>query len=234
LGHVSEVVEQDDAVGLGPYADGAGASNVIVVGVDIGLAVQRHADMPAGKLDPQRMPRSAGDRRVDILDGDAPARLRVVERDIVFQRIGARDIVVAAILPAPDDSCRLVFGARKRLEAHFDMAIGKRAVPPDAPGKIAAAALLQYVRFRRGAGLRFDAPPMSALTGDAGNPVRRELADRVGVEVECFRHGDTAPELNAENREARAKRRTVHGAGLPPGSTGVRQSHLPEPVPMRC
>src|ERR1700704_2281798 len=117
------------------------------------------------------MPLIAGDRRIDVLDGDASSRLRVVERNIVFQRVGARDVVVVAILPAPDDSCCLVFGAGNRPETHFDTAIGNRRACSDAPGKIAASALFQYVRLRRGgACVRLDGPAMSALTGDTGEP----------------------------------------------------------------
>src|SRR5262245_45160576 len=68
-GAVVEVVEGRDAVGLGPHTDCAATGDVRVIQLDVALVVQRHRDVRARELDTQRVPGSAGDRRIDVLDG---------------------------------------------------------------------------------------------------------------------------------------------------------------------
>ena len=57
------------------------------------------------------------------VQGAALARDRLVKHDIVFQRIGAADVVVVLVLHAPDDPARLVFLAGEGLELHLDEAV---------------------------------------------------------------------------------------------------------------
>src|SRR5688572_17400332 len=92
-GTVAEVVERRNAVGLGPQADRARTLDPLVVELDVGLAVQRYPDARAGELDAQPMPRVARDRPIDVLKRVAPAVRGVIERDVVLQRIRARDVV---------------------------------------------------------------------------------------------------------------------------------------------
>src|SRR5438132_9257201 len=77
---VAEIVEDGDAVGLGPHADRAGAGDVRVFQVDVALAVERHGDAAACELDAQPVPLVLRDRGIDILDGDAAPALAVIER----------------------------------------------------------------------------------------------------------------------------------------------------------
>src|SRR3954466_3602590 len=63
---VAEVVEQSDAVRLGPEPDGARAFDVRVVQVDVRLAVQHHLDALAGELDAQGVPGILRHRCLDV------------------------------------------------------------------------------------------------------------------------------------------------------------------------
>ena len=80
------------------------------------------------ELHAQRVPHVRRHRCIDVLDRDPAAVLGVVERDVVLERVGARDVVVVAVLPAPDDTARLVLAAAHRLELHFDESVGERDV----------------------------------------------------------------------------------------------------------
>src|SRR5207244_5414341 len=130
---VAEIVEDGDAVGLGPHAHRPGAADVLVFQLDVALAVERYGDAAAGEFDAQNVPLAFRDRGIDILEGDAAAALRVVERNVIFQGIRAGHIVVVAVLPAPDDAAGLIVRARERFEFHLDVAVGDRNVALDAP-----------------------------------------------------------------------------------------------------
>src|SRR4051812_34682789 len=140
---VAEIVERGHAVGLGPDADRTAAADARVLEVDVGLAVQRHLDALARELHAQRVPGVPRYRCVDVLDRDAPAVRGVIERDVVLQRIAARDVVFLAVLPAPDHAPRLVFPAGCRLEADFDEAVLDRSGGQHAPWECAGRRLLQ-------------------------------------------------------------------------------------------
>src|SRR5207237_1201669 len=119
-----EIVERGDAVGLGPHADRAAAGDVVVVHLDIGLAVEGHLDALAAKYDAKRVPLFGGDRRIDVLERLAAAGRGVVERDVVLEGVGARDVVVVAILPAPHHAARLVLASGLGPELDLDEAVG--------------------------------------------------------------------------------------------------------------
>src|SRR5689334_290634 len=119
LDAVGEVVEERHAVGLGPHADRARPRDMVVLELDAGRAVEGNADARAGEPDRERMPLPRGDGRRHILDRGAAAILRVVERDVVLERIGAGDVVVVAVLPTPDDAAGLILLALERLEPHL-------------------------------------------------------------------------------------------------------------------
>src|SRR6267154_4790649 len=89
---VTEIVEQRHAVRLGPHTDCARSDNVVVVRLDVLLAVQAHAHLRPGEIHAQRMPRVARYRRIDVLDGVAPSVRRVIQRHVVLERVGARDV----------------------------------------------------------------------------------------------------------------------------------------------
>src|SRR5712691_11613143 len=90
---VAEVIKQRHAVRLGPHAHGAGAGDVVVVHLDVGLAVEDYADPLPRELHAQRVPDVPGNRRIHVFDRVAPSVRRVVERYVVLKRVGARDVV---------------------------------------------------------------------------------------------------------------------------------------------
>src|SRR5215831_6957386 len=151
-------------------------------------AVVDHADTLSGKFYAERVPGIPGDGRIDVLQRVPPAVRGVVERDVVLERVGARDVVVVAVLPAPHHAARLVFAAGDRLELHLHPAVGERYVGSHAPRKGAAARLLEHVRPARGRRVDLDDPSRRAAAGHAGLPARWKTADEVGVETGGLRH----------------------------------------------
>src|SRR5438552_4136715 len=129
------------------------------------------------------MPDVSRNRRVDVLDGDAATVCRVVKRDVVFKRVGARHVVIVAVLPAPHHPARLVLSAAQRLEFHLDEAVREGNVLFDAPWKRAPSSLLQHVfpAGRRWVGA--DGPPRIAGTRYTRLPTRRECPGARAIEV---------------------------------------------------
>ena len=66
----------------------------------------------------------------------------VINRDVVFQRIGSRDVIVVGVLEAPDQATGLVFFAGDRLELDFDEAVLQVRVVLEANRKCRDAGLL--------------------------------------------------------------------------------------------
>src|SRR5262245_47233319 len=160
---VHEIVERRDAVGLGPEAGRAGSRDAPVLEIDVKLAVQQHVDALSGELDSKRVPGVGRHRRVDVLDGVPLAAGGVVERHVVLERVRARDVVVVAVLPAPDDAARLVLPAAERLELDLHEAVGEGEVLLHAPGECSLTALLQDVRRARGSGVGRHGPARGSL-----------------------------------------------------------------------
>src|SRR5436309_8450426 len=84
----AEVVERRDAVCLRPYAHRSRACNMRVGELDVALAIERHRDALSVEVHPQDMPAIRHDWRRDILDGVSTPTHRVVERDVVLERVG--------------------------------------------------------------------------------------------------------------------------------------------------
>src|SRR5213076_1884329 len=137
--------------------------------LDAGDAVERDANVRAAELDAQRVPLAAGDRRLDVLDGVALAVGGVIQGHVVLERVGARDVVVVAVLPAPHHAARLVLAPGHGLHLHLDETVGDgRAV--DAPRKLPAAGLLPHVGRARRGGVALHAPARRAFAGDTRLP----------------------------------------------------------------
>src|SRR5205085_760247 len=114
----------------------------------------------------------------------ALALARVVEGDVVLERVRARDVVVVAVLPAPDHAARLVLASRDGLELHLDEAIGERRVFLHAPGERAAARLLKDMGRARGLGIGDDRPLRRASPGNARDPAGGQCADVLSIEID--------------------------------------------------
>src|SRR6266851_6372755 len=202
---ISEIVERRHAVGFRPHADRTWTRDVAVVQLDIGFAIEQDADPGALELGAQRVPGIARHRRIDIFDRPATAALGVVERDVVLERIGARDIVVVAVLPAPHHAARLVLATGERLELHFDRAVGKRRALLDAPGERTRSGLLEHVGRAGRAGVGFDRPARRTAAGAATHPAGRHRAGWAGVEVDGLGAGG-----GGERGEHRARNNLRH------------------------
>src|SRR5438552_10385442 len=103
---VGEVIERGNAIRLRPYANCPRPGDVIIFLLDIDLAVQSDSNTPPDKFHFQCVPLVLRHRRVDILDSVTSSVLSVVERNVVLQRVGSRDVITVAVLPPPDQPAR--------------------------------------------------------------------------------------------------------------------------------
>ena len=82
-------------------------------------------------LDAQGVPLARGDflfhpvaaLPADDVQGTALARDGLVEHHVVLERVGARHVIVVAVLPSPNHAAGLVFLAGDRLELHLHEAV---------------------------------------------------------------------------------------------------------------
>src|ERR1700751_4426034 len=116
------------------------------------------------------MPLLGSDGGIDILDGDAPALLHVIQRHIVFERIAAGNVIVVAILKAPEHAAGLIFPTCERFELDLDKAVGDARRLLYAPRKGGAPRLFQdiWAAWRRC--VSFDFPDRRTFSGDATSP----------------------------------------------------------------
>lgn len=148
----------------------------------IGFAVKRDLNHVPLVSHLQRMPGVGCDRRIDVLDRLARAIHGVVERDVVFERVGPSDIVVIAILPAPDKTSRLVFFPGNRFEPYLDGAVCGGYIVFDTPGKRRLAGLLEHIRRTRCRVIPRNSPARTTFSGRTAGPAGRRLANRVALE----------------------------------------------------
>jgi hypothetical protein len=81
------------------------------IAVNVDLAVKRDTNALAGELHAQGVPPILRHRRVHVLERDPAPMLCVIERNVVFQRVSPRDVIIVAVLPTPDYTARLVLFA---------------------------------------------------------------------------------------------------------------------------
>src|SRR6266849_10360803 len=118
LSHRGQVVELDDRVRLRPDAELPGVLERAVMVVDHFVAVEEYLDVVADHLHRELVPHARGDLAVPAGELHAAALHGVVEVDVVFERVGARDVVVVRVLETPDDPTALVDGAADRFALH--------------------------------------------------------------------------------------------------------------------
>src|SRR2546422_1014389 len=139
---VLESLELGHAVGLRPEPHRARALERIVAHREESPTVERHQELGAREVHPQRVP---GPRRgAAAVEAGRPAVGNEVVApaihhpeglDVAGQRVGAGDVVVARVAPAPDDAARAVLAAADGTKAHLDEPVADRRVlderPPD-------------------------------------------------------------------------------------------------------
>ena len=85
----AEIIEQCYAVSLGPNANGTGFFERLISGFDSNLAVKGDREFVAHKIHPQRMPLVGSDFHVNVLKRAAAAVDSMINRQVIFQRVGA-------------------------------------------------------------------------------------------------------------------------------------------------
>src|SRR5439155_14538058 len=109
LAAVAEIIEQRHAVSFRPYADHARFGESLVAPLNGFLPVQRHDEMIISEIHSQGVPLAGYDFHVSAHLLRPLAFDRVVDGHVVFQRVGACDVIVVAVFGAPDNAARLIF-----------------------------------------------------------------------------------------------------------------------------
>src|SRR5262249_17793007 len=166
-----------------PYTDFPRFLKRVVIPFDGFLAVVCHRKVITLKVHAQAVPYVWAHFHAGALLLGALAIDGVIDRDIVFQGIGPRDVIVVRVLEAPDQPAGLVFFAGDRLEFHFDEAVLQTRVILEADRKCRSAGLLQHVRFARRSFVLFDGPLRVTAAGLGGRPAGGHTTDGRAIEV---------------------------------------------------
>src|SRR5437867_10335616 len=132
---VCEIVELGDAVSLGPDTDFASVLECVVIPFNRFLSVERDCEAIPTEIDTQSVPCAGCDFNIGSLFLDALASDCVVNRHVVFERVGARDVVVVRVLHSPNNTASLILLARNWLEFHLDKSVFDVRVVLDANWK---------------------------------------------------------------------------------------------------
>src|SRR5207247_10841567 len=105
-----------------------------------------------------------------------PSIHRVVDRDVVLKRIGARDVVVVWIFGPPDEAAGLIFPAGDGFELHFHETVFQARLILEADWVGSSTGLFQHVgRAGRGR-IFFTGPLRVAGAGRGRGPAGRRRA----------------------------------------------------------
>src|ERR1039458_4282170 len=190
----TEVVEDRHAIGLGPDPDVSRIREGRVLDFEHGLAIEDDLEVVALEFHAQRVPLEWGDLflyavaalAADDFQDAALAGHRLVEHDVVLQRVGAADVVVVLVHDAPDDAARLVFFAGQGLELHLHRAVFEGGIILDADGIRPLARLFQHVRFAGRGVVLLDAPFGRAGACQGADPMGWKCAGFSVIEADCF------------------------------------------------
>src|SRR5581483_3837679 len=156
------------------------------------------------------MPLVLRHRRLDVLDGDASTVRGVIQRYIVFERVGAGHVVVVAVLPPPDQTAGGIFATGDRLELDFDRAVLDGSIRLDAPGKRSASRLLQNVRWTWRGVVLFDRPFRRATPGHTRLPSCGKAPRLILVKVDVDRVSHDCPLQKCQHACAGDQRAAMH------------------------
>src|SRR6266480_4047169 len=106
---VSEIVELSYTVRLSPDADFASVLKHVVIPLDGFLSIERDCEMIAAEVHTQSVPRSGRHFYIGSFLLCPFAFDRVVNRHVILEGVGARDVVVVRILQSPDNTASLIF-----------------------------------------------------------------------------------------------------------------------------
>src|SRR5262245_42347480 len=128
---VDDLIEQRHAVSLGPQADLAGITECRILDLEHALAAVDDPKPVAPELHPQAEPRVGWNRSPDPVTSPAPddveraahAADRLVQDNVILQRIGTHDVIVVRIPDPPDESSGAILGSGDGLELHLNGAV---------------------------------------------------------------------------------------------------------------
>src|SRR6202030_2782397 len=111
-----KIAEISEAIRLGPKPDLPRTTECRIACLDNALPVKGHFEKITFDFEEQRVPGTSRD--FEVLAGNLPtfATDDLVQSDIVFKCICARDVIIELILDARHDSARLIDAARNRFE----------------------------------------------------------------------------------------------------------------------
>src|SRR5882672_9032030 len=203
VGAVAEVVKEGRAVSFGPKADFAGVFEGVIFPDKGFLAVEGDYEVAILEIHPQGVPAAGSDFGKNAFLFGALAAYGVVDGDVVFEGVGAGDIIVVGIFAAPNDAAGLVFLAGDGLELHFDKAVLETGVVFDADGIGGFAGLFEDVRLAGSGVVGNDLPFGFAFAGFGGRPAGRWSAGFEVIEVDGVGEGDGSGEAghNCEGKE---------------------------------
>jgi len=127
------------------------------------------------------------ERAADAVDG-------LVEHDVVFERVGADDIIIVGISGAPDEARRTILGTGDGLELHLDEAVLDVGIVLEKQRVSRLPGLFNDPQFRRRGLVLLNRPFRLAPAGFGRGPAFRSCTNRVCLEphsVVC--HGGHLP-----------------------------------------
>src|ERR1043166_3284320 len=186
----AHLVEQRDAVGLGPQPDLSRIGKRRILDLEHLPAVEGCGEARAFEVDAQAVPdvgwyrdgHAVAALSTDDIQRAADAVDRLVEHEIVLQRIGASDVIVVGIPCAPDYAGGAILRAGQRLERHLDKAVFDADAVFQQQWEGGPARLPDDFRPRWRGVIAFDRPLRIARAGEGGGPTFRRNAGAVALE----------------------------------------------------
>src|SRR3989442_1444069 len=140
----------------------------------------------------------------------------IVDGDVVFQRIGACDIVIVRIPGTPDQPASLIFLSRNSFEFDFDESVLQVGIFFDAHGIRRLTRLLKHVRLARRSVIFFHGPFRLARSGLCRGPAGRRFADLKSIEIDRLgKQGDFKDQVLKVNIPRNDVQVTVAGVATP-------------------
>jgi len=183
------MIERGHAVGFGPDADFASILKCVVIPFDRLLSVKRDCEMISIEIDTNRVPLTGCDVHVSSLLLCAFAFDGVVNRHVVFEGIGASNVIVVRVLQSPDDAARLIFLAGNRLELHLDETVFNVGIVLKTNRERRLTRLFQHIRFSWSGIVFFDSPFRRAAASLRCCPARRRSAGLHVIKIHRLSRG---------------------------------------------
>src|SRR5215475_4449846 len=111
-----DLIKSCDAVGLGPQRDFSRPRERFVRCREQRLSIELNGEMLSLSFQAQGVPFTAGDFDVDAIDLLPAAFDDAIKANVVFERVGARNVIVVAIEHTDSDTAGLIYVPSHRFE----------------------------------------------------------------------------------------------------------------------